>query len=118
MPRNQTYSCLTILGTRMRGVNDPCPRIRRTRGQVSAGLLVKPRPVRHKYLFDLRTDRGATVRAWCYAGSPLRVKPDSRLTARTRAATVTMAPMTTEVATDRPAFREPSWAIPLAMPSP
>ena len=51
------------------------------------------------------------------AGSPFRVNDDSRFTARTSATAVTMAPITMETATDRPAFRELSWAIPLAMPS-
>jgi Transposase domain (DUF772) len=52
-----------------------------------------------------------------YAGSPLRVKPDSRLMARASAPTVTMAPMMIAVAGPMPAIRELSCAIALAMPS-
>ena len=52
------------------------------------------------------------------AGSPFRVNDDSRFIARTSATTVTMAPMTTDVSTPRPASRAGSLARPLAMPRP
>jgi len=52
------------------------------------------------------------------AGSPLSVKDVSRFTARARGAAVTMAPMTADVTTVRPASRAESWANPFAMPRP
>ena len=52
------------------------------------------------------------------AGSPFRVNDDSRFIARASATTVTMAPMTTDVSTPRPASRAGSLARPLAMPRP
>ena len=48
----------------------------------------------------------------------MRVKDDSRFTARASATAVTMAPMTTEVSTPRPASRTGSFRKPLAMPRP